>query len=80
MVEVVDAEIALTEARIRLAQAEANPARVRALLEELVPQWQQQRQLAQARVEAGASVPDILIEIDAHLIEAKARLEQARAK
>jgi serine/threonine protein kinase len=79
-VEVVDAEIELAEARIRLAGAEGNKAQVRALLEELVRQRQQQRQLAEDRVNAGYLLPDVLNEVDARLKEAKARLEQARSK
>jgi hypothetical protein len=79
-VEVVDAEIDLSEARIRLAQAEGNKAGVRSLLEELVSHRQEQRRLTVARVEAGRLVPDALNEVDARLNEAKARLDEARSK
>src|SRR5262245_47037788 len=47
-VEVVDAEIDLSEARIRLAEVEGNKAAVCALLEQLVAQRQEQRQLTEA--------------------------------
>jgi hypothetical protein len=53
---------------------------VRALLEELVTQRQEQRQLTAAKVEAGYSVPDVLNQVDARLNEAKARLNEARSK
>src|SRR5262249_38263289 len=52
-VEVVEAEIDLTEARIQLAVAEGNPAGRRALLQELVTLRQEQRDLTEAKVEAG---------------------------
>jgi serine/threonine protein kinase len=48
--EVVDADIDLTEARIRLAEAERNKEGVCALLEELVTHRQEQRRLTQAMV------------------------------
>jgi outer membrane protein TolC len=78
--EVVDAEIDLTEARIRLAEAERNNAGVCALLEELVTQRQEQRRLTEAQVEAGIVVADVLDQADARLADAKARLAQARSK
>jgi hypothetical protein len=78
--DVVEAEIDLTEARIRLAEAEGNPARVRALLEELVAQRQEQRQLTAVKVEVGFILDDVLKEVDARLAEAKARRDQARSK
>jgi hypothetical protein len=79
-VEVVDAEIALTEARIRLAVAEGNLAGRRALLEELVTLRQEQRGLIQAKVEAGRAGTEALNEVDARLTEAKARLAEARSR
>jgi hypothetical protein len=78
--DVVEAEIDLTEARIRLAEAEGNQARVRALLEELVAQRQEQRQLTAVKVEVGFILDDVLKEVDARLAEAKARRDQARSK
>jgi hypothetical protein len=78
--EVVEAEIDLTEARIRLAEAEGNQARVRAHLEELVTQRQEQRRLTELTVQAGAILADVLKEVDARLTEAKARLAQAQSK
>jgi hypothetical protein len=78
--EVVDAEIDLTEARIRLAQAEGNQAGVRAHLEELVTQRQEQRRLTEVKVEAGFILDDVLKEVEARLNEAKGRLAQARSK
>jgi hypothetical protein len=79
-VEVVEAEIDLTEARIRLAQAEGNKAQVRAGLEGLVTLRREQRQLTELTVEAGRALPGVLKEVDARLTEAKARLDQARSK
>jgi outer membrane protein TolC len=79
-VEVVDAEIALTEARIRLAVAEGNPAGRRALLEELVTLRQEQRELTEAKVAAGRAGPEVLNEVDARLKEAKARLAEAPSR
>jgi hypothetical protein len=78
--EVVEAEIDLTEARIRLAEAEGKKARVCALLEELVTHRQEQRRLTQAKLEAGRTVPEVLNDVDARLNEAKARLAQARSR
>jgi hypothetical protein len=80
MVEMVNAEIDLTEARIRLAQSEGNKARLRTLLEELVTHRQEQRRLTVAMAEAGVIVADALKEVDARLSEAKARLHEAQAK
>jgi hypothetical protein len=78
--EVLDAEIDLTEARIRLAEAEHNQAGVCALLEELVNQRQEERRLTKAQLEAGRVVADVLNQVDARLADAKARLAQARSK
>jgi hypothetical protein len=78
--EVVDAEIDLTEARIRLAEAEGNKGGVRALLEELVTLRQEKRRLTAAMLEAGRILPDVLNEVDARLTEARARLAQARSR
>src|SRR5262249_40648688 len=64
-VEVVDAEIDLTEARIRLAEVEANKAAVCALLEELVKERQEQRQLTEAKLKAGRIEAEVLNEVDA---------------
>src|SRR5262249_60652474 len=52
-VEVVEAEIDLSEARIQLAVAEGNAAERRALLEQLVTQRQGHRRPAEAKVGAG---------------------------
>jgi serine/threonine protein kinase len=79
-VEVVEAEIDLSEARIRLAEAEGNQALVCALLEELVKHRQEQRRMTEIMLEVGRTGPDVLNEVDARLKEAKARLEQARSK
>src|SRR5262249_58816725 len=79
-VEVVDAEIDLTEARIRLAQAEGNKAGVRALLQELVTHRQEQRRLTVAKVEAGAILAAVLDEGGARPTDAKARLRQGASK
>jgi hypothetical protein len=78
--EVVNAVIDLTEARIRLAQAEGNKAAVRALLEALVTRRQEERRLTEAQVKAGFIVADVLSRVDARLADAKARLAQARSK
>jgi hypothetical protein len=78
--EVLDAEMDLTEARIRLAEAERNKARVCALLEELVTQRQEERRLTEAYVKAGRAVADVLNQADARLADARARLAQARSK
>jgi outer membrane protein TolC len=79
-VEVVEAEIDLSEARIRLAQAEGNQARLCALLEELVSLRQEQRRQTVAKVETGAILAEVLNQVDARLNEAKARLDEARSK
>jgi hypothetical protein len=79
-VEVVAAEIDLTEARIRLAEAEGNQARVCANLEELVKHREEQQRFTEILVEAGRTLPDDLNEVDARLKEAKARLAQARSR
>jgi serine/threonine protein kinase len=79
-VEVVDAEIDLTEARIRLAQVEGNKAAMLALLKELVTQRQEQRELVEIKVEAGRAGVDALNEVDARLNDAKARLAEAQSK
>jgi hypothetical protein len=78
--DLLDAEIDLTEARIRLAEAERNEAGARALLEQLVTQWQEQRQLTEFSVQVGHSAPDVLNQVDARLADARARLAQARSK
>jgi serine/threonine protein kinase len=78
--EVLDAGIDLTEARIRLAEAERKKAVVCALLEELVTQRQEQRRLTESYVEAGLVAADDLNRADASLADAKARLAQARSK
>jgi serine/threonine protein kinase len=78
--EVVNAVIDLTEARIRLAQAEGNKAAARALLEALVTRRQEERRLTEAQVKAGFILADVLSQVDARLADAKARLAQARSK
>jgi serine/threonine protein kinase len=78
--EVLDAEIDLTEARIRLAEAERDKARVCTLLEELVTRRQEERGLTESYVEAGRAVADVLNQVDARLADARARLAQARSK
>jgi serine/threonine protein kinase len=78
--EVAEAEIDLTEARLRLAEMEGNRAELHALLQQLVTQRQEQRRLTELQVKAGRSLPDVLSEVDARLNETKARLEQARSK
>jgi serine/threonine protein kinase len=78
--DVLDAEINLTEARIRLAEAEHNKAGVRALLEGLVTIRQEERPLTKTYVEAGRAVADVLNQVDARLADARARLAQARSE
>jgi hypothetical protein len=78
--EVLDAEIDLIEARIRLAEAERNKGSVCALLEELMSQRQEQRRLTEALVKAHAAPADDLKQADARLADARARLAQARSK
>jgi hypothetical protein len=78
--DLVAAEVELVEARIRLAQAEADKAGVVSLLEKLVAQRQEQRRLTQIRVEEGIDAPALLDDTDARVADAKARLEKARAE
>jgi serine/threonine protein kinase len=78
-VEVVEAEIALTEARTRLAEAEENQERVCKLMEDLLTQLEDQRRLTAAKVEAGRDIQQALVEVDARITEAKNRLNRARS-
>jgi hypothetical protein len=79
-VEVVEAEIALTEARTRLAEAEENQERVCKLMEDLLTQLQDQRRLTAAKVEAGRELQEALNEVDARITEVKNHLDRARSK
>jgi serine/threonine protein kinase len=74
--DVLGAEIDLTEARIKLAEYEAKPTV--ALLEALVKQRQEERTLIAVRVEAGADPQDALNQADARLADAKARLAKVK--
>src|SRR5262249_29148641 len=78
--DLVTTEIDLTEARIRLAQAERNPEAVLALLKELVAHRQEERKMTAVLVEVGRNLPEELSKVDALLAEAKARLAQARSE
>jgi serine/threonine protein kinase len=78
--EVLDAEIDLIEARIRLAEAERNKEGVCSLLEELVTHRLEQRRLTAAMVKARAAAAEDLRQADARLADAKARLAQVRSK
>jgi hypothetical protein len=78
--DVLEAEIDLTEARIRVAEAEHDKTGTCARLEELVTQRQEERRLTEIHVEAGHAAPDVLNQADARLADARARLAQARAK
>jgi hypothetical protein len=78
--EVLGTEIDLTEARIRLAEAERNKDGVCTLLEELVTQRQEAQRLTKAQVEAGYVAPSVLKDVYARVADARARLAQARSQ
>jgi outer membrane protein TolC len=75
--ELVDAEIDLTEARIRLAEAEGDQAGIVARLQQLVDQRREARDLTAQLVEVGRVLHDALDQADARLADAKARLARA---
>jgi serine/threonine protein kinase len=76
--DLLAAEVDLTEARIKLAEYEAKPTTVVALLETLVELRQEERTLIALRVEVGFDRPDALNQADARLADAKARLARVR--
>jgi hypothetical protein len=76
--ELLAADAELTEARIKLAEAEQNADTVIELLEELVAQRQEERDLVAERVKAGTDAPAVLAAAAARLADAKARLAKVK--
>jgi formylglycine-generating enzyme required for sulfatase activity/serine/threonine protein kinase len=77
--DVVAAEVELSEAHIRLAEAEGTPAGAIAHLQELVKLRTEERKLVEMQVKAGISTPSALSAAEARLADAKARLAKAAA-
>jgi len=78
--DMTSAEIELTTARLRLAEAERDEGAIVVRLEDLVTHRQEERRIVAARVEAGYSAPDALDQADGRLADAKARLAKARSE
>ena len=76
--EALAAEIELTEAQIRLAEAEQQKPEVLALLKDLVAKRQAERDLISRLVERGVATHDELNQADARLADAQARLATAK--
>jgi uncharacterized protein (TIGR03067 family) len=76
--DLLAAEVALTEARNKLAEAEKNPEAAADLLEDLVAFRQEERDLIAARVKEGIDARTALDAADARLADAKARLVKVR--
>ena len=76
--DLVAAEVTLTEARIRLAREEGDQTVVVGLHEVLVAHRQEERDLIAARVKAGVDAADELTKADARLADAKARLAKEK--
>jgi hypothetical protein len=79
-VELVAAEIELTEARVRLAEAEGDRAAVVERLQELVTLRQSEKKLVVLLVEAGRQAVSALTEADARIADAEARLVEAKKR
>jgi hypothetical protein len=74
------AEIGLLEAKVRLAEAQRDPAAVLALLRELLARQLEERRLVGLIVTAGRATPAELDQVDARLAEVRARLARARSE
>jgi hypothetical protein len=73
-------EVELTNARLRLAEADHDTRAIVARLEELVAHRKEERRIVAVRVEVGASEPDALDRADGRLAEAQAQLAKARSQ
>ncbi|MFO0807642.1 MAG: protein kinase [Gemmataceae bacterium] len=71
-------EVELAEAHVRLAEAERDAAAIVARLHELVTLHEEERVLTAKQVEAGVARQEVLDQVDAHLVDAKARLAKVR--
>jgi hypothetical protein len=74
------AEVELTTARLRLAEAERDQKAILARLDDLVTHRQEERRIIAVQVEVGYAAPDALDKADGHLADAKARLAKARSE
>lgn len=76
--ELFVAEAGLIEAQVKLVEAEGKADEVTGLLEKLVDQWKQDRELVAERVSAGKDPQADLDAADARLADAEARLAKSR--
>ncbi|HTK77522.1 MAG TPA: family 16 glycoside hydrolase, partial [Gemmataceae bacterium] len=73
------AEVELTTARLRLAEAEQDRAAIVARLEELVAHRKEERRIIAVKADVGAATPDALDKADGRLAEAQAQVAKARS-